>query len=179
MWLNTWQMLRCAYVMSPWWYVMQASPQTLKPNIYNPLACRNLLTATVKRRKLAWLGHVTRHDSLFKTVLQNTLEGERRNGRQRKCWVDNVKEWTSLLVPEFVTMAFRRKKKKKRRERISVGSFLMSPPTTQAVMGLNSCECSMAETHVWPPPPSNNNKQLKIETRTYKRACSDHDSIWL
>ena len=29
----------------------------------------------VKRRKLAWFGHVTRHDSLSKTIVQGTLEG--------------------------------------------------------------------------------------------------------
>ena len=43
------------------------------------------LLATVKRRKLEWFGHVTRHDSLYKTILQGTLEGGRRLGRQRKC----------------------------------------------------------------------------------------------
>ena len=31
--------------------------------------------ATVRRRKLAWLGHVRRHDSLSKTILQSTFEG--------------------------------------------------------------------------------------------------------
>ncbi|GFS00135.1 endonuclease-reverse transcriptase [Elysia marginata] len=41
------------------------------------------LLATVKRRKLAWFGHVTRHDSLSKTILQGTVEGKRRRGRQR------------------------------------------------------------------------------------------------
>ena len=51
------------------------------------------LLATVKRRKLSWFGHVTRHDSLCKTVLQGTLEGGRRRGRQRKNWMDIVKEW--------------------------------------------------------------------------------------
>ena len=33
------------------------------------------LLATVKRRKLTLLGHVTRHDSLSETILQGTLEG--------------------------------------------------------------------------------------------------------
>ena len=33
------------------------------------------LLATVKRRKLAWFGHVTRHDSLSKTTFRGTLEG--------------------------------------------------------------------------------------------------------
>ena len=32
------------------------------------------LLATVRKRKLAWPGHVTRHDSLSKTTLQGTLE---------------------------------------------------------------------------------------------------------
>ena len=33
------------------------------------------LLATVKRRKLAWLEHVTWHNSLSETILQGTLEG--------------------------------------------------------------------------------------------------------
>ena len=49
------------------------------------------LLTTVKRQKLAWFGHVTRHDSLSKTILPGTLEGGRRVGRQRKCWMD-IKE---------------------------------------------------------------------------------------
>ena len=36
------------------------------------------LLATVERRKLSWFGHVTRHDSLFKTTVQGTLEDGRR-----------------------------------------------------------------------------------------------------
>ena len=60
------------------------------------------LLATVKRRKLTWFGHITRHDSLSKTILQGTLEGGRRRGRQRKSWSDNVKEWTDLTMSELV-----------------------------------------------------------------------------
>ena len=33
------------------------------------------LLATVKKWKLVWFGHVTRHDSLSKTILHGTLEG--------------------------------------------------------------------------------------------------------
>ena len=43
---------------------------------------------------LAWFGHVTRHDTLSKTILHGTSEGGRNRGRQRNCWMDNVKEWT-------------------------------------------------------------------------------------
>ena len=45
----------------------------------------------------------------------------RRRGRQRKCWTDNIKDWTSLPMPELLTMASCRKKWK----RTSAESFLM------------------------------------------------------
>ncbi|GFR88836.1 UDP-glucuronosyltransferase 2A1-like [Elysia marginata] len=63
------------------------------------------LLATVKRRKLAWFGHVTRHDSLSKTILQGTVEGKRRRGRQKKAWCDNIKEWAGMAMYELVRSA--------------------------------------------------------------------------
>ncbi|KAL8619618.1 hypothetical protein ACOMHN_019673 [Nucella lapillus] len=51
------------------------------------------LLSVVKRCKLIWFGHVNRHDSLVKTILQGTVEGGRRRGRQREAWADNAKEW--------------------------------------------------------------------------------------
>ena len=43
----------------------------------------NLLTI-VKRRKLQWYGHVSHSSGLAKTILQGTVKGGRRQGRQRK-----------------------------------------------------------------------------------------------
>ena len=63
------------------------------------------LLATAKRRKLAWFGHMVRHDSLCKTVLQGTVMGKRRRGRQRKCWLDNIKEWTGLELESLLEKA--------------------------------------------------------------------------
>ena len=42
------------------------------------------LLTIVKRRKLQWYGHVSRSSSLAKTILQGTVKGGRRQGRQRK-----------------------------------------------------------------------------------------------
>ena len=50
----------------------------------------------VKRRKLQWYGHVSRSSGLAKTILQGTVKGGRRQGRQRKRWEDNIREWTGL-----------------------------------------------------------------------------------
>ena len=33
---------------------------------------------------------------LTKTILQGTVKGGRRQGRQRKRWEDNIREWTGL-----------------------------------------------------------------------------------
>ena len=66
------------------------------------------LLATVKRRKLMWYGHIARHTSLCKTVMQGTVEGGRRRGRQRKNWEDNVKEWTGLDTPDLLTATWNR-----------------------------------------------------------------------
>ena len=50
----------------------------------------------VKRCKLQWYGHVSRSSGLAKTILQGTVKGGRRQGRQRKRGEDNIREWTGL-----------------------------------------------------------------------------------
>ena len=50
----------------------------------------------VKRRKLQWYAHVSRLSSLAKTTLQSIVKGGGRQGRQRKRWEDNIREWTGL-----------------------------------------------------------------------------------
>ena len=54
------------------------------------------LLTIVKRRKLQWYGHVFRSSGLAKTILQGKVKGGRRQGRQRKRWEGNIREWTGL-----------------------------------------------------------------------------------
>ena len=54
------------------------------------------LLTIVKRRKLQWYGHVSRSSGLAKSILQGTVKGGRRQGRKRKRWEDNIREWTGL-----------------------------------------------------------------------------------
>ena len=51
----------------------------------------NLLTI-IERSKLKWCGHVSRSLGLTKTMLQGIVKGERRQGRQKKRWEDNIRE---------------------------------------------------------------------------------------
>ena len=53
------------------------------------------LLKIVKRCKLQWYGHISRSSGLAKTILQGTVKGGRRQGRQRKRWED-IREWAGL-----------------------------------------------------------------------------------
>ena len=86
------------------------------------LALLQVAVTIVKRWKLAWFGQVTGHDSLSKTILQGIREGGQHRDWQRS-FVDNIKEWISLPMPELFTTASCRKDWK----RISVESSLMHP----------------------------------------------------
>ena len=68
------------------------------------------LMTTVKRHKLQWYGHVSRSSGLAKTTLQGTVKGGRRQGRQRKRWEDNIREWTGLEYVKSQRAAENRKK---------------------------------------------------------------------
>ena len=89
------------------------------------LSLQEPLLATDKRWKLVWFGHVTYDNSLSKTILQGTFEGERRRGRQRTCWINKIKEWTSLQA-RARTAHDGLPQKKTGRRRISIESFLVS-----------------------------------------------------
>ena len=45
---------------------------------------------------MQWYGHVSHSSGLAKTILQGTVKGGRRHGRQKKRWEDNIREWTGL-----------------------------------------------------------------------------------
>ena len=54
------------------------------------------LLTILNRRKLQWYRHVSRSSGLVKTISQGTVKGGRRQGRKRKRWEDNTREWTGL-----------------------------------------------------------------------------------
>ena len=43
-----------------------------------------------------WFGHVSRSSSLAKTIIQGIVKGKRKRGRQKKRWINNIKEWTGM-----------------------------------------------------------------------------------
>ena len=70
--------------------------EEVKDKIGNAIGPYEDFLTSVKRRKLKWYKHVTQSSVLANTILQGTVQGGRRRGRQRKRWEDNIKEWTGL-----------------------------------------------------------------------------------
>ena len=66
----------------------------VRAKIQQAIGLHEDLLSIVKRRRLMWYGHVCRSSGLAKTMLQGTVEGGRRQGRQKKRWEDNFRELT-------------------------------------------------------------------------------------
>ena len=77
-------------------YKDHVTNEEVRAKIQQAIGPHEDLLTIVKRRKLQWYGHVSRSSGLAKIVLQDTVKGGRRQGRQRKRWEDNIKEWTGL-----------------------------------------------------------------------------------
>ena len=71
------------------------------------------LLTIVKRCKMQWYGHVSRLSGLAKAILQGTVKRGRRQGRQRKRWEDNIREWTGLKFGKSQRAVENREKWKK------------------------------------------------------------------
>ena len=77
-------------------YKDHVTNEKARKNIQAAIGEYNELLNLVKKRKLRWFGHVSRSSDLAKTVLQGTVKGQRKRGRQKKRWEDNIKEWAGM-----------------------------------------------------------------------------------
>ena len=89
------------------------------------------LLTMVKRCRLKWYGHVYRSSGLAKTILQGTVKGGRRQGRQRKRLEDKIWEWTDLEFSKSQRAVENREKMEKTGCKVICGA-----PTILAVKGL-------------------------------------------
>ena len=77
-------------------YKDHVTNEEVRAKIQQTIGPHEDLLTVVKRRKLHCYSHVSRSSGLAKTTLQGTVKGERRQGRQRKRWEDNIREWIGL-----------------------------------------------------------------------------------
>ena len=77
-------------------YKDHVTNEGVRAKIQQAIGLHEDLLTIVKRRELHLYGHVSRSSGLAKTILQGTVKGGRRQGRQRNRWEDNIREWTGL-----------------------------------------------------------------------------------
>ena len=77
-------------------YKDHVTNEEVRAKIQQAIGSHEDLLTIVKRRKLQWYDYVSRSLGLAKTILQGTVKGRRRQGRQRKRWEGNIREWTGL-----------------------------------------------------------------------------------
>ena len=75
-------------------YKDHVTNEEVRAKIQQAIGPHEDLLTIVKRHKLQWYGHVSRSSGLAKPIMQGTVKGGRRQGRQRKMWEDNIREWT-------------------------------------------------------------------------------------
>ena len=88
--------MRCYRKMLRISYKDRVTNEEVRANFLQAIRPHKDLLTIMKRHKLQWYGRVSRSSGLAKTILQGTLKGGRRQGRQRKRWEDNIREWTGL-----------------------------------------------------------------------------------
>ena len=59
------------------------------------------LVQIIRTRKAKFYGHVRRHDSLQRVILEGKVEGKRGRERKRTSWTDNIKTHLGLPIEEL------------------------------------------------------------------------------
>ena len=88
------------------------------------------ILTTVKKRKLTWFAHVSRS---AEPILQGTVQGGRRRGRQKKRWENNISERRGLKFCDALREA---ESKIKWRERVARSVALQQSPWAR-----DRCRC--------------------------------------
>ena len=86
-------------------YKEQLTNEEVRNRIQNAVGVHDVLLTMVKKRKLIWYSHISRSSGMAKIILQGTVKGARRRGRQKKRWEDNIKEWTGMEFGDYLRAA--------------------------------------------------------------------------
>ena len=101
-------------------YQDHVTNEEVRAKIQQAIGPHEDLLTIVKRRKLQCYGYVFRSSGLAETILQGTVKGGRRQGRQRKRWEDNIREFTGLEFAKSQRAVENREKWRKLVAKLSV-----------------------------------------------------------
>ena len=92
-------------------YKDHVTNEEVRAKIQQAIGPHEDLLTIVKRHRLQWYGHVSRSSGQARTILQSTVKGGRRQGRQRKRWENIIREWTGLEFAKSQRTVDNREKK--------------------------------------------------------------------
>ena len=76
-----------------------------KENVLERVNQQRLLRGKIQSHKLRYFGHIARHPSPQNDIALGYMPGTRRQGGQRRQWVNDITDWAELSLPEVVTLA--------------------------------------------------------------------------
>ena len=109
-------------------YKDHVTNEEVRAKIQQAIGPHEDLLMIIKRCKVQWYGHVSHSSGLAKTILQGTVKGGRRQGKQRKRWEDNIRELTGLEFAKSQKAVENREKMEK-----TGCEIICDAPTTLAV----------------------------------------------
>ena len=62
------------------------------------------LLSTINRRKISYYGHICRHNSMEKMIMQGKVEVSRIRGRPKKDGMPNITTWTKKKIDELLIL---------------------------------------------------------------------------
>ena len=77
-------------------YIDHFTNKEVRAKIQQAIGPHEDLMTIVKTRKLQWDGHEFCQSGLARAILQGIVKGGRRQGRQKKRFEDDIREWTGL-----------------------------------------------------------------------------------
>ena len=77
-------------------YKDRVTNEEVRAKIQQAIGPHEDLLTILKRYKLQLYGYLSRSSGLAKTICQGTVKGGRRQGKQKKRWEDNIREWTGV-----------------------------------------------------------------------------------
>ena len=84
----------------PWTQKVSNEEVLLRIGIVSPSLLQN-----VKKLKLSYFGHIKRHDSLEKHILEAKVAGKRGRGRPSRRWEQDIQEWMGTTITQAGRMA--------------------------------------------------------------------------
>ena len=69
-------------------------------SVLKRIGMKRELLQDLKIRQIKYFGHIKRHDTLIKRLLEGKVEERRAKGRPRHKWENDIKRWTKYSLAE-------------------------------------------------------------------------------